>query len=294
VTGSDLATVLLFGRDADLPQTQVPAAYDSVKDWQPGAVVLGPGKDGLAGYESVGGHFVFALDRSTREVGADCALPDPSALPALSLSVAQFASYRLTEVRPGLDGCFALELARTTDTGAAPPLIGDEDAGTAGGDAPEPAEPASRSSYLCVPEGMFPFAAGDVIRFDAGNDDSWFLLTRNGADGKPEVQLHVSSLSAHTGERAVMLDVRPQADCGFQPRAGGCAETAVPAEVDARIGGERLRLRSGDRAPPVAVNNATFELAVPFMEWRAVADPECGGTLGANGWFVVLVRQGAI
>jgi hypothetical protein len=296
VSGERLATVLLFWQDDALLSSSVPRTYQDEKEWEPGAIVLRPGRPGLDGYHSVGGDFVYELDRSGADSGETCPLPEAAAIPALSTSVVQPATYILAEVRPGLDGCFALRLARRAGTGAARPLSGDEDAGTPGGSGPEPEpepEADEQDSYLCVPEGMFPFAQGDTIELSQAITGGWQLLTRYGSDGEPEVQLYLGGVGEQNALAKLALKVHPREDCAFQHRAGSCAETAVAAEVEVLLGSQRVRLQSGD--PPLSVTSlgVDFQIAVPFVEWRAVSDPECGGTLGANGSFVAVMRPEA-
>ncbi len=57
------------------------------------------------------------------------------------------------------------------------------------------------------------------------------------------------------------------------------------------LGGQLVSLRSGQPPQRASFGPFSLELAVPFAEWRAVSDPQCGGGLGGNGWLVMIERK---
>jgi hypothetical protein len=310
VSAAKLSPVLLFWQNNDDIDHNVAFTYENEKEWQPGAVVLQPGRAGVAGYRSVGPKLVFAIARGPSDVSESCRLPDPAQRPAVS-SDFPVGRRQVLSADEGADGCVALRFGPLLPTPARPPINSDEDDVDAGagdeGDAgaepepepeadpSEPAEPLPDASgepatYLCVPPGMFPFERGDLVAIDRAAGGLHMAVHDD--EALPLRELFVTPLERVTYAAELEIHVTPLDSCEYQQRSG-CAETAVPAEATVRRA-TPLTLRSGDAPQHVTDGEREIDLALAFGQWRAVLDSVCAeGAIatGSDGVVVAVVRS---
>jgi hypothetical protein len=178
--------------------------------------------------------------------------------------------------------------------------MGDEDAGTvviepeddpidSGGTATGPA------SYVCLPRGMFPFRAGDVVEIDRGAQDGDALrMTQQDADGLPRTELMIASIAESAFIAGLDLRVTPRPTCGFVLDER-CAQTSAPADVRVEVGGEDRVVRAGAEPDVFALRDREVTLAAPLAQLRALVDTECAAGpdgAGIDATVVVVVRWG--
>lgn len=298
VSGTRLSAVLLFWQNDQITISGVPFRYQHREDWQTGAIVLQPGHEGLDGYISVGGDFVFALEQRPNDASESCELPSPAARPAITMDT-MLGTHELLDVDEGADGCVALRLGPARSSPSAEPSGGDDfDGGVAtGGDTggePDPGLPLGGSevpaTYVCLPPGMFPFERGDVVTVDFTN--TGLRVVRPKTFGRSEVELNLLMLTGSTFAAHLDVTVTPRAECEYRLRPG-CAETAIATQVQVTTSTEHFTLLGGEPPQHAHVSGFDIEFAVPFAQRRAVVDTQCaeatGGLVPSVGIDAVLV-----
>lgn len=249
IEGDALPPAILFWWDGTPPILSVPAFGQT---GVAGEVMLVPGELGALALHSDFG-LAFEADALDPDDEGECAMQPDAARLGWSSPV-PWGPASLVSVTPGVDGCFALELAQ-------------------GDQLPQP-------WYLCVPSSSFPFVAGDEVelRLPEGVDpslDAVEIVTR-GSDGEARMPMLLASAgpSLPSAYGIEMLAV-PQHECALasEPTCGAVerpmsilveGEDVGPAELQA--GGEGLTYRDETR---------WLEIAVMHAQQRVVLDPVC-------------------
>jgi hypothetical protein len=304
VSGTRLAPVMMFWRTEQIRTDGIPTSYKHKEDWLSGAIVLQPGHEGVGGYISVGGPFVFPIAHRPNDAAESCELPSPAQRPAITMDT-MLGTHQLWDVDEGADGCVALRLGPPLDRPSAEVPGGDDfDGGVAESDAgsePDPGLPADSSdvpaTYVCLPHGMFPFERGDIVTVELTT--SGLRAVRDTSRGGPFVELDLSILRASTLAAHLDISVSPREDCEYRIRPG-CAETAIATQIEVRTGKQHLTLHGGEPPQHVNVNGFDVEFAIPFAQQRAVVDSQCAEALagqlpgtGLDAALVAVVRMEA-
>jgi len=308
ISGSGLQPAIVFWQLGDSLTRDVPSEYDREKEWDDGAIVLLFDGDRHTGYRSVGGDYVFEIERRPPEIGEACAVANEGARPALSSDL-HAGRVRLLAVDEGPDGCVALRVARLgagdpPDDGQDPDAdagLGDDDAGMASAE-PDPSDPAppepgvgGPAAYVCLPRGMFPFRAGDEVQIVRGATESDpFRVVQQDADGLPVTELVIASIADSSFIGGVDLRVAPRSTCGFVLNEA-CAQTTIPADVRVEVGSHEQVVRSGAEPETFALRDREVTLAVPLAQERVLVDTECAAgpdAAGIDATVVIVVRWG--
>lgn len=307
ISGTGLQPAIVFWRSVDAFTQDVPSEYGDEDEWDDGAIGLLFDGDRHTGYRSVGGDYVFEVERRPPELGEACAAADEGARPALSSDLAA-GRVRLLAVDEGPDGCVALRTARASagdgssgdDDTDADAGLADDDAGTAVAEPDdEPIDPGDQvalaSAYVCLPRGMFPFGVGDVVEIAQGAEElDSVRISERAADGLPRTELVIASIEESAFIASLDLRVTPRASCGFVLDER-CAQTSVPADVRIDVGGDERVVRAGAEPEVIVLRDREVTVAAPLAQQRALVDTECAAgpdRAGIDATVVVVVRWG--
>jgi hypothetical protein len=317
VSGGGLPPAIVFWSATDLDrfERQVPPSYDSREEWRDGAVVMLFEDGRFAGYRSQGGDFVFEIEREAQEISPACAIASEAARPAVSLGF-PIGHQRLLAVDEGPDGCIALRMAATAaprpardgrpaganvDAGA----LEEEDGGVAEPEPepepdpdPAPVALAGPAHYVCVPRGMFPFRAGEVVHVETGGARAAsFSMSRGEGGGLSRLALAIAPIDSMTDYAAQLgVQARERGRCPFVLNET-CAETSVAVEVEFTAAGstevESFVLRAGEGPYRFDLGATELEVALPISRSRALLETDCAAgpaTPGVDAVAVVVKR----
>jgi hypothetical protein len=310
ISGSGLQPAIVFWRASDDLTEDIPSEYQSEEEWDDGAVVLLFEDGRHNGYRSVGGDFVFEIERRTPELGEACAPADEGARPAASSDLPT-GRVRLLAVDEGPDGCVALHTTRAEsnepspiddpgdDPGEDAGIADGEDAGVVdvpdpGGEPIDPGTPTGTPAYVCLPPGMFPFQAGDVVTISLAADEAdpsrgrALTIRETDADGLPLVELFVASIGPAGFIAGLDLSTIPRRNCDYVLNEQ-CAQTTAPTDVRVSNSGDDITVSPGAPPASIALRDRVVELAVPLSQERILVDTECAGGADAAGFDSVVV-----
>jgi hypothetical protein len=149
---------------------------------------------------------------------------------------------------------------------------------------------SEREWYLCVPEAMQPFAAGDRIRVEGA--DGGHALAASRVDAAGSVRLEVAR--SVTSTSGVTAGARPIAACTLQVD-DACGVVSRPAEVAVRIGeGEPQALAAGMTLTGTIDDLTQIDFHVAYAADRLTMVAGCAeGTdlIGTDVETVVVVRS---
>jgi hypothetical protein len=292
LTGNGLPAAIVFWEADDPFAREVPPSYDRTREWQPGVIVLLSKNGQLHEYHDEGG-YLYEVESARPERSASCAVADEAQRPAFSTDLPT-GMQELIGVDAGPDGCVALRTRHVTVGPPVSPRDADADAGAlAGEDAgvePEPAGAIASAAYVCVPAGMFPFHAGDVVEIGTDQRDvgaTRLHIVQRDARGLPATELDVVPLRDSDFVTPLDLQLERRESCAYIVDER-CAQTSVAAELQVRVGKDRVTLRGGE-TEHVSASGFGVDLALPIGQYRALLDTECAAGSPEPGGDAALV-----